>query len=53
MNNSFSDAVKSALNKKQQTLKPQVKNKNVKCKNRYGPPMITASPVRKASGRGA
>lgn len=52
MNNSFSEAVKVALAKKQETAKPKAKNKNTKVKNTYGAPAITGMPVRKASGRG-
>lgn len=52
MNNSFSDAVKAALAKKQEAAKPKIKNKNSKVKNTYGAPMVAGAPVRKASGRG-
>lgn len=52
MNNSFSDAVKAALAKKQEAAKPKTKNKNTKVKNTYGAPAVTGAPIRKAAGRG-
>ena len=52
MNKNFSDAVRDALAKKQEAAKPPTKNKKSKVKNNYGVPMITGTPVRKASGRG-
>ena len=54
MSNSFSDAVREALAKKQAISLPQgkkTKNKNSK-KQSSGVPMITGTPVRKPSGRG-
>jgi hypothetical protein len=50
--NTFSNAVKEALAKKQEAAKPEVKNKKTKNKQNYGVPRITGAPVRKASGRG-
>ena len=50
--NTFSNAVKEALAKKQESAKPEVKNKKTKTKQSYGVPRITGAPVRKASGRG-
>lgn len=52
MNKNFSDTVRDALAKKQEATKPPSKNKKSKVKNNYGVPMITGTPVRKASGRG-
>jgi hypothetical protein len=48
----LADAVREALTKKQETAKPKAKKNKSKNKQSYGVPMITGTPVRKASGRG-
>jgi hypothetical protein len=48
----LTDAVREALAKKHEATRPTTKNKKTKVKQKYGVPMITGVPVRKASGRG-
>lgn len=49
---SFQDAVKVALTKKQATVLPDAKDKKSKTSKPKGPPAPKGFPVRKASGRG-
>lgn len=51
-NQSFSDAVRDALAKKQETAKPKAKKSKGRDKQPYGVPVITGSPVRRNSARG-
>lgn len=48
----FTDAVREALARKQEANRPKAKKHKSKHNHRYGVPVITGAPVRKASGRG-
>lgn len=52
-NNSFSDAVRQALAKKQEQHHPQAKKKGKQQRQKNpNAPVVSAPPIRKASGRG-
>jgi hypothetical protein len=48
----FTDAVREALAKKQEAARPKAKKSKGKNQQNYGVPVITGAPVRRNTGRG-